>query len=83
MLASFQSKNVLLLWHIVSQGPAVLAASAGQVGRFFFVLFLSHLSYLPFLMPNLFRDSWKGLKHCGLCRYDPVVVVSYYPGHAR
>ena len=50
--------GVLLLWHMVGQGPAVLAAGAGRVGCFFFVLFSFHLSYLPFLMPHLFGDSW-------------------------
>ena len=43
VLGSFQCRSVLLLWHIVGQGPAVLAAGAGRVG-----LFSSHLTYLPF-----------------------------------
>ena len=29
VLGSFQCRGVLLLWHIVGQGPAVLAAGAG------------------------------------------------------
>ena len=40
VLGSFQCQGVLLLWHMVGQGPAVLAAGAGR------------LSYLPFLMPH-------------------------------
>ena len=34
VLGSFQCWGVLLLWHIVGQGPAVLAAGAGRVGCF-------------------------------------------------
>ena len=52
VLGSFQCWGVLLLWHIVGQGPAVLAAGARHVGCFF--IFSSHLSYLPFLMSHLF-----------------------------
>ena len=60
VLGSFQFRGVLLLSHMVGQGPAVLAAGAGRVGCFFFVFFLfffffvvvvvfsSHLSYLHF-----------------------------------
>ena len=60
----FQCRGVLLLWHMVGQGPAVFAAGAGRVGRFFFFLFCffffksSRLSYLPFLMPHLLGDGW-------------------------
>ena len=58
-LGSFQCRCVLLLWHMVGQGPAVLAAGAGQVGCFFFLFFFSScLSYLPFLMPYLLGDGW-------------------------
>ena len=32
MLGSFQCRGVLLLWHMVGQGPAVLAAGARRVG---------------------------------------------------
>ena len=42
VLGSFQCRGVLLLLHIVGQGPAVLAAGAGQVGYIFFYIF--HLS---------------------------------------
>ena len=44
----------LLLWHMVGQGPAVLAVGAGRVG----FIFSSHLSYLPFLIPHHFGDGW-------------------------
>ena len=56
VLGSFQCGGVLLLLHMVEQGPAVLAAGAGWMGCFyvvFFVFFSSCLSYLPFLMPRL------------------------------
>ena len=56
VLGSFQCRGVLLLWHMVRQGPAVLAAGAGRVG--FFAFFSSRLSYLPFLMPHLLGDGW-------------------------
>ena len=49
VLGSFQCQGVLLLLHIVGQGPAVLAASAGQVGYiyfFFFIYLLFQMSYL-------------------------------------
>ena len=56
VLGSFQCRGILLLWYMVGQGPAVLAAGAGWVGCFLF--FSSRLSYLLFLMPHLLGDSW-------------------------
>ena len=53
MLGSFQYRGVLLLLHIVGQGPAVLAAGAGQVGFIFFLFFIC----LPFLMSCLLGDG--------------------------
>ena len=44
VLGSFQCRGVLLLWHMVGQGPTVLAAGAGRVGFFFFFFFF-HLIY--------------------------------------
>ena len=35
VLGSFQCRGVLLLLHIVGQGPAVLAAGVGWVGYIF------------------------------------------------
>ena len=47
VLGSFQCRGVLLLLHIVGQGPAVLAAGAGRVGYIFF-----YFSYIfPFYCP--------------------------------
>ena len=65
VLGSFQCRGVLLRWHILGQGPAVLAAGAGRRGYififyffFFFFFFSSRLLYLPFLMPHLLGDGW-------------------------
>ena len=44
VMGSFQCRGVLLLLHIVGQGPAVLAAGAGRVGYIFFYIF--HISFL-------------------------------------
>ena len=44
VLDSFQFRGVLLLLHIVGQGPAVLAAGAGRVGY----IFLYFTSSFPF-----------------------------------
>ena len=56
VLGSFHCRDVLLLLHIVGQGPAVLAAGAGRVGYIFFI-------YLPFLMSCLLGDGWPWLKY--------------------
>ena len=40
VLGSFQCRKVLLFWHIVGQGPAVLAAGAGWVGYVLSFLFI-------------------------------------------
>ena len=58
VLGSFQCRIVLMLWHMVGQGHAVLAEGAGWVGCFVCVCFSSRLFYLPFLMPNLLGDGW-------------------------
>ena len=44
VLCSFQCQGVLLLLHIVGQGPAVLAAGAGRVGYIFYIFHLSSIS---------------------------------------
>ena len=41
VLGSFQCRGVLLLWHMVGQGPAVLAVGAGWVGYVLFNYFLN------------------------------------------
>ena len=49
VLGSFQCRGVLLLLHIVGQGPDVLAAGAGRVGYIFYIFHLSSLfNILPF-----------------------------------
>ena len=47
VLGSFQCWDILLLWHMVEQGPAVLAADAGRVGCFLLLFF--HPVYPIFL----------------------------------
>ena len=44
VLGSFQCRGVLLLLHIVGQGPAVLAARDGWAIFFFYMFHLSSLS---------------------------------------
>ena len=44
VLGSFQCRGVLLLLHIVGQGPAVFAAGTGRVGYIFYIFHLSSLS---------------------------------------
>ena len=44
VLGSFQCRGVLLLLHIVGQGPAVLAAGVGRVGYIFYNFHLSSIS---------------------------------------
>ena len=34
VMGSFQCRSVLLLWYLVGQEPAVLAAGVGRVGCF-------------------------------------------------
>ena len=81
VLGSFQCQGVLLLRHMVGQGPAVLAASAGRVGCFFFFLILSVLSFFS-NASSLGR--WLDVpKYCGLGHYNPTVAVSYYRRRAH
>ena len=61
VLGSFQCRGVLLLLHIVGQGPAVLAAGAGRVGYILFIFFI----YLPFLTSCLLGGGWTWLEYCG------------------
>ena len=75
VLGSFQCRGVLLLWHMVGQGPAVLAAGAGRVGCF------SYFVYISSILSSFSNASSVGrrlniLKYCGLGRYNPAVVVS-------
>ena len=44
VLGSFQCRGVLLLLHIVGQGPAVLAVGAERVGYIFYIFHLSSFS---------------------------------------
>ena len=72
--------RLLLLWHMVGQGPAVLTAGAGRVDCFFFII-LSILS--SFSTASCLGGRLDILKYCGLSRYNPMVVVSYYRRRAH
>ena len=68
---------------MVGQGPAALAAGAGQVGCFLF--YSSRLSYHPFLMPHLLGDGGhteilrsRPLKHSGSCPLLPEAYAKYW-----
>ena len=72
------AKLLTLPCHMVGQGPAVLAAAAGRVGFSFCIFF-----FISSILSSFFNASSVGrrldvLKYCGLCRYNPAVVVSYY-----
>ena len=75
VLGSFQYRGVLLLLHIVGQGPAVLAAGAGRVGFFFFFFF--HLSSLSNVLSfgrrlNMIEILWfRLLNPNGSCQLLP------------
>ena len=78
VLGSFQCRGVLLLLHIVVQGPAVLAAGAGRVGCIFYIF---HLSSLSNVLPvgrwlNMTEILW-------FQRLNPNGIVSYCRGRPR
>ena len=66
VLGSFQCRGVLLLWHMVGQGPDVLAAGAGHMGCFLILSILSSFSNASSLGRRL--DI---LKYCSLGCYNP------------
>ena len=73
--------GVLLLWHMVGQGPAALATGAGRIGFFFFFFFFFFL--ISSILSSFYNASYLGrrldiLKYCGVGRYNPAIVVSYY-----
>ena len=63
VLGSFQCRRVLLLLHIVGQGPAVLAAGAGRVGYIFYIFHLSSISNV--------LSFWETAKPNGSCQLLP------------
>ena len=85
MLGSFQCRVVLLLWHMVGQGPVVLAAGAGRVSYFFFFFFFFFISSILSSFSNGLSLGRRLdiLKYCDFGRYNPTVVVSYYRRRAR
>ena len=81
VLGSFQCRGVTLLWHMVGQRPAVLAAGAGWVGCFSIFFILSIMS--SFSKTSSLGRGLDIRKCCGLGRYNTALVVSYYWRHAR
>ena len=69
VLGSFQCRGVLILWHMVGQEPAVLAAGAGRVDCFFFfvvvvvvvVVVVFCLFFFFFFLFLCFLWGWGGL----------------------
>ena len=78
VMGSFQCLGVLLLWHTVVQGPAVLAAVMGWVGCSFYFVFISSILLSSFSNASSLGKRLDILKYCGLGRYNSTVVVSYY-----
>ena len=74
VLSSFQCRGVLLLLHMIGQGPAA--------GGLFFIFFISSILSSFCNASSLWRRL-DILKYCGLGRYNPTVVVSYYWRRAR
>ena len=77
---SFQCQSVLLLRHMVGQGPAVLAAGAGWVDYFSYFFYISSILSS---FSNASSVELDILKYCGLGRYNPALVVSYHRRRAR
>ena len=69
VLGSFQCRCDLLLWHIVEQGPSVLAAGAGWVGCCFSVCFF-HLISTDISFPTA-NDSEILLFNISACKVRP------------
>ena len=82
VLGSFQFQGLLLLWHMVGQGSAALAAGAGCDGCCFCCSFISSI-LSSFSNASLLGRRLDILKNCGLSCYNPPVVVSYYRRHVR
>ena len=81
VLGNFQSRGVQLLWHMVGQGPAVLAAGAGWV---VFVLFFFISSILSSFSNELVSLKTTGQTEILWSRpYNLTVIVSYYRRRAR
>ena len=78
VLGSFQYPGVLLLWHMVGQGPVVLTAGAGRLGCFFYYFFFISSILSSFSNARSLGRRLDILKYCELGRYNPTEVVSYY-----
>ena len=75
---------------MVGQGPAVLAAGVGRMGYYFFIyfFFFFFFFFISSILSFFSSASSAGrrleiLKYCGLGRYNPAVIVSYYRRRSR
>ena len=73
VLGSSQGWGILLLWHMVGQGPVVLVAGAGWVGCFLCVFFIASI-LSSFSNASSVGRRLDILKYCGLSHYNPGVV---------
>ena len=77
VLGSFQCRGVLLLSHMVGQGPPVLAAGAVRVGCFYIYIFFFISSILSsFSNASPVWTRLDILKYCGLGRYHQQLSVT-------
>ena len=83
VLGSFQCRGDVLLWHMVGQGSAVLAAGSGSVGYVFFFFFLISSILSSFSNASSVGRWLDILKYCGLGHSNAVVVVNYCWRRAR
>ena len=81
MLGSVQCRDVLLLWHMVGQGPVILQQVRDEWAMFIYFLISSILS--SFSNASSVGRRLDILKYCGLGRSYPAVVVNYYWRRAR
>ena len=69
---------------------ACIAAGVGRVGYFFFLISSGRMGYFFYLVyPIILSNASSAgrrldiLKYCGLGRYNPAVIVTYFRRRAR
>ena len=83
VLGNFQCQGVLLLWHMVGQGACCACSKCGTGGLFLYIFFFNSSILSSFSNALSVGRRLDILKYCGLGRYNPAVVVSYYRRHAH
>ena len=83
VLGSFQCQGVLLLWRMVGQGACYACSRCGTGGLFFIYVFFNSSILSSFSNASSVGRRLNILKYCGLGRYNPAVVLSYYRRHAH